>query len=236
LPAYAQIKYNSVDTPKVIAAVMAHPLINSINWVLPLTKLLLLTAVLMPLLSSKFSGRILIGYYVLILLVVSILQNMSFTKDYGFVWLISNTLVEFVVLAFCFYDVVMNRTIIVKENLNKNRLWVVALMLLSFLMPYAVNSKNVVYPALSLNIFLNEAGVTYCMITPVIIGMLLLFSKGVYKPTLSIVSYVGFIFGLLNMMTWFIMQPENWWMGVLHLPLLILSFAGLLVTRKEKTT
>lgn len=27
--------------------------------------------------------------------------------------------------------------------------------------------------------------------------------------------------------TWFVFNPENWWMGVCHLPLLIISFYGL---------
>jgi hypothetical protein len=64
--------------------------------------------------------------------------------------------------------------------------------------------------------------------------MLLLFPKGIYRPTLSMVSYVGLLFGLLNMVTWFGVQNQNWWMGVLHLPLLIFSGYGLLVAKGEK--
>ena len=75
--------------------------------------------------------------------------------------------------------------------------------------------KGIVKPAFTFGIFLNEAGVTY-------------------KPLLSFISYVGFVFGLLNMMTWFAMQNQNWWMGVIHLPLLILSFYGLVISKKEK--
>ena len=94
--------------------------------------------------------------------------------------------------------------------------------------------KGIVKPAFTFGIFLNEAGVTYCMITPVVLGIMIIFSKGIYKPLLSFISYVGFVFGLLNMMTWFAMQNQNWWMGVIHLPLLILSFYGLVISRKEK--
>ena len=108
-------------------------------------------------------------------------------------------------------------------------------MFLAFLMPYSINSMGIVYPSLTASVFFNESGVTYCMITPLLIGILLLFSKGVHKPTFSVISYVGFIFGLLNMMTWFVLQIDNWWMGVLHLPLVIISLYGLLVAHKEKT-
>ena len=52
-------------------------------------------------------------------------------------------------------------------------------------------------PSIS-TIFTNEAGVTYCMITLVIIGMLILFSKNINKATLNVISFVGLSFGILN--------------------------------------
>jgi hypothetical protein len=99
-------------------------------------------------------------------------------------------------------------------------------------MPYTVNQEGYVQFAVNTRILYNESGVTYCMITPLILGVLLLFSKGVYKPTFSVIAYTGLIFGILNMITWFGLMSENWWMGVLHLPLLILSFFGLVSTSK----
>ena len=107
-------------------------------------------------------------------------------------------------------------------------------MLLAFLMPYAVDGANVAQPALTWRVLDNEAGVTYCMITPVAIGLLLLYPKGVNMETLSVVSYIGFLFGLLNMLTWFILRNESWWMGVLHLPLFIIAFYGLVVAYQKK--
>lgn len=234
LPPHTQIAYDPAKSTEVIAAVMSHPLVTSINWLLPIAKLLLLFVVILPVISNRFSQRFLLGYYSFILLVVGILQNISFTENYGFVWLVGNTLVQITVLVYCTADVIKNKTVIQRENISKNRLWVLIPMALALLMPYSVDSLNRVFPSFTAEVLLNESGVTYCMITPVILGIILLFSKGVHKPTLSVISYVGFIFGLLNMLTWFGMQRENWWMGVLHLPLLILSFYGLLVARKEK--
>jgi hypothetical protein len=219
---------------EVIAAVMSHPLVSSINWLLPITKLLLLFIVILPVISNRFLQRFLLGYYSFILLVVGILQNMSFSENYGFVWLVGNTLVQITVLAYCLVDVIKNKTVIRRENISIKRLWVLIPMAFAFLMPYSVDSLNRVFPSFTSEVLFNESGVTYCMITPVILGIILLFLKGVHKPTLSVISYVGLIFGLFNMMTWFGMQRENWWMGILHLPLLILSFYGLLAARKEK--
>lgn len=233
IPPYTQMLYDPSHTPDVIAIVMEKPLVLSIAWVLPLVKMFFLVVIVLPFIFDKFPHRFLLGYYVLILLNISIMQNMSFTEKYGFVWLIGNTLVQWVVLLFCLVDILKGKTLIKKENFVASRLWIVLLMLLAFLMPYSVKEGSV-YPSLTYDVFFNESGVTYCMITPIVIGILLLYSKGVHKPTLSVISYVGFVFGLLNMMTWFVFQIENWWMGVLHLPLVILSFYGLLISYKEK--
>lgn len=234
LPSYSQITYDPAKTTDVIAAVMAKPLIISIEWILPLAKTLLFVVIVLSVINRKFAHRILLRYYGLSLLIIGILQNISITEEYGYVWLIGNTLVQLVVFVFCLMDVLRNKTIIAKEHLVKSRIWMVFPMLLAFLMPYSVDMSGIAHPSFTLSIFLNESGVTYCMITPVIIGTLLLFSKGVYKPTLSIISYVGFIFGLLNMITWFALQTDNWWMGVLHLPLVILSSYGLFTANREK--
>ena len=232
LPSYTQITYNSTMTADVIASVLSHPMIYSIRWILPVAKLFLLLAIILPAISNRFSQRYLLGYYSFILLVTGILQNMAFTKDYGFSWLVGNTLVELTILTFCIFDVFKNKTVIKWGNMNTKRLWVLIPMALAFLMPFSVDSLNRVSPSFTSNVLFNESGLTYCMVTPAILGMLLLFSKGAHKPTFSVISYVGLIFGIFNMTTWFGMQRESWWMGVLHLPLLVLSFYGLLVSRK----
>lgn len=235
LPSYTAKPYNPANTTSVISEVLAHPLVATYAWILPITKALLFVALLAPFVSDRIGQTFVLRYYVSILFIVGLMQNMSFTRDYGFTWLIGNTLVQFVVLVVSLVDVIQNRTMIAKHNLERSRLWVIAPMILAFLMPYAVNKAGVVQPSVAVSTLFNESGVTYCMITPVVIGVLLLYSRGVYKPTLSIISYVGLIFGILNMLTWFGMQPENWWMGVLHLPLVVLSFYGLLIAYKERT-
>lgn len=242
LPAYSQVAYDPINTSEVIALVLSKPVITSISWLLPVSKFILLSVVVFSFFYStspkNLSSKILLGYYFVILLIVGIFQNMSYTDEYGFVWLIGNTLVMLVISLICITDVIKNKTTIRRENFRKDRLWIVVLMLLAFLMPYSVNASNNISPSFSLNILYNESGLTYCMITPVIIGVLLLFSDGVDKLTLSIISYVGLLFGIMNILTWFVFNQNNWWMGVLHLPLVIISFLGLIdkrITRQRRT-
>ncbi|SHI17967.1 hypothetical protein SAMN02745823_03074 [Sporobacter termitidis DSM 10068] len=234
IPGYSQMPYAQMDTTSVIASVMAHPLIVSISWLLPVFKLLLLCAAITPFAFRGKAEKAIIGYYAVILAVVGVFQNMAQTEAYGFVWLLGNTLIEFAVLGFCAYDLVKGKSKIRKQYFNKRRCWIIPLMLLAYLMPYAVSDAGAVIPAFPLTVLSNEAGVTYCMITPVIIGVMLLFSKGVHKPTLSVVSYAGLIFGLLNIVTWFGARSESWWMGILHLPLVVVALYGLIIAHKER--
>ncbi len=37
---------------------------------------------------------------------------------------------------------------------------------------------------------------------------------------------------VLPLVTWFVLMPASWWMGVLHLPLVILSIVALAVGRR----
>ena len=235
VPAYSQVAYDPAEISNLIAAVLSNPFVVQIAWLLPIFHLLLLCAVIFSVMDFRVSKQVILGYYSFILVIVAVFQNMAITEAYGFVFLVGNMLPQFIVIAFCVYDLIKRKTTIKSKNLDKTRLWITPLMLLAFLMPYSVNSIGNIYPSIALRITYNEAGVTYCMITPIVIGVMLLYSKGVDKATLSVISYVGFIFGLLNMLTWFIMNLNNWWMGVLHLPLFIIAFYGLVVAYKEKS-
>lgn len=121
--------------------------------------------------------------------------------DYGFTFIIGNMIVQYIIAICCFNDIIKGKSKISKEDLNKKALWIIPLMTLAFLMPYNIKNNTIV-PSIS-TIFTNEAGVTYCMITPVILGILILFSKNINKATLNIISFVGLSFGIFNMMTWF---------------------------------
>jgi len=228
IPPLSKISYDSAVTSDVIASVLGHPWIISVPVLLPLAKLVLLSAVILPFLLNSISGRVVMIYYGVMLIPVGIFQNIAITENYGFVWLIGNTVVQCCVAAYCLYTAFHHLTGIRREKIDKRRLWIIIPMLIAFLMPYIADGQGIIRPAFPMSVLWNESGVTYCMITPVVIGMLLLFPQNAYKPALSVISYIGLLFGLLNMMTWFALNSESWWMGVLHLPLLILSIYGML--------
>ncbi len=64
---------------------------------------------------------------------------------------------------------------------------------------------------------------------------MILYADGVHPSTLSVAAWAGLIFGLVNAMIWFLAAPESWWMGVLHLPLLVLSGYASWLSRRTPT-
>ncbi len=231
-PIITQNPYNPQNTTILIGDVLKHPFINDVGFALVIAKIVLLLILIIPFTKNKYSHKFILGYYTIILLISGLFQNMSNT-EYGFTFIVGNMILEFSVAGFCLYDFIKNKSVIAKEDINKKSLWIIPLMFLALLMPYTINN-NTVIPSVN-SIFTNEAGVTYCMITPVIIGILILFNKEINKPTLHIISFVGAIFGVLNAMTWFGVDIQNWWMGILHLPLLILSIYGLIVSKNKQS-
>jgi hypothetical protein len=61
------------------------------------------------------------------------------------------------------------------------------------------------------------------MMTPVVLAVLTLFHPAVNPAVLRVTSFEGMLLGAVNMIVWFIVEPWGWWMGVLHIPLVVIS-------------
>lgn len=230
LPLMTEKPYDSRYTVNVIAEVLKNPYSLRISALLPLSKAVLLLASVSPFFFRR-SERIILGYYAVILVIVSVFQNMALTQ-YGFTFIPGNMIVQLIIAVIVLIDLFGKKSRVEKNDIDRGYLWVIPFMALAFLMPYEVKD-GIIVPSLR-TVFTNDAGVTYCMITPVILGTLMLFHKDVHRETLNAIAFLGFGFGILNMMTWFGYQRQNWWMGICHLPLLILSFSAMRMSKGRK--
>lgn len=76
-------------------------------------------------------------------------------------------------------------------------------------------------------------GLAFCLMTPVYVGLLTLYWPRVNIATMRVTSLVGLIIGLYNMYANFGINPgRTWWNGILHIPLLIISVYGLILSLK----
>lgn len=231
IPVVTQKPYNPYDTPKVINTILSQPLITKMPSLFPIAKLLLLIVLLLPFIIKKMTTRVVLFYYGFILIMVGIFQNMAITQEYGFAWIIGNTIIMFVLAALSFLYGIKQNLEFKKAEVNK--LWLLPFILLAILCPYSFDRFGNVVPGIGLSIFTNMSGLAYCLVTPVILGLMLIFSNSFDKRLLSFFSFYALYFAIMNILTFFLVQSKSWWMGVLHFPLLITSIYGLIESRRK---
>ncbi len=215
----------------VVRAVLSQPVAESVPLILPLAKAALLLAAVIGLRGRHWAARTTLGYYVVALVVVALFQNTAVLPQ-GLTFLIGNAIGQLAVAGLCVGALVRSPQTI--APLRRGRLWATPLMLLAWAYPYAV-VDGIVRPSLA-TVLSNGSGVTYCMITPVVLGVMFLRPSPYPRLVRVASSALATVFGLLNMVTWFIISPVNWWMGVLHVPLLTIGLALGLTSWRERPT
>lgn len=212
------------EASALIRDVLTRPLSESaVPGALLPAKLLLLAVAVLGLVGIRQTPRIVLAYYSGVLILVALFQNAADLGIRGFAFLTGNAVSQLAVALICLVG--LRRVGADAGPLHSSRLWVLPFMLLAWAYPYAVVTGSV-QPSTSL---VNGAGLTYCMITPVVAGVMLVRPQGFPRVVAVAVASLGVVFGLLNMLTWFVLSSESRWMGVLHVPLLVISVV-LLIT------
>ncbi len=228
LPTYATVPFDQRQSPMVIQQVLKDPLIFRYPFLMSLTKAITALLVLTVFTLGNRARRVFNIYMTLIYLGLALLQTSAFTKDYGFVIVSGNLALVFVLALGWGVETLVEGNDFSKRPIPIWRWWVAPLALLAYLAP--VGSDSLVPDFNPLSMLSNPACLTYCMFTPIVIAILTLFHPTVDLPLLRLMSFVGIIFGLVNVITWFVISPAGWWMGILHLPLLLISIYGFVLS------
>ena len=245
LPSYTTRPFNPQDTPILVEQVLRDPIIYNYPILFILSKIITLVLIISIAIvyrknSNEFIKKYLTIFFVMytaiLLLAIAIFQNMSATTDYGFAVLTGNLFVMLIIATFWINEFNLFKSKNIDELSMKKETkirWLIPLAILAFW--YPVNTVSAVpKPDLSLiNLINNESVLTFCMITPIILTIAILYFPSIHLSTLRVTSYVGLILGLINMISWFAISPEAWWMGVLHFPLVIISFYVFIVSIRK---
>lgn len=230
LPSYSAIKYPTTEIPKVIVEVLKNPIIYSYPIIFPVLKIVMLIMVLGIFLSNIRINRIFAFFISVLLLAVSLFQNSAFTNDYGFVLLTGSCILQLVVVISWLWEVLSPENVYPKPKDFQWKWILVPLVFLSYWFPM----DNAANPDFSItSLFTNGAMLTYCMVTPILLFLLIAAYPRVNVVTFRITRFVGLLFGGMNMINWFILNREFWWLGVLHLPLFLLAILALFLKTKN---
>lgn len=228
VPSYIQDTLPPIETTNVIRQVLRHPMIYDFEWLFVMAKLVLVMLFIGPLMLKNSYRRMYPASVSVLLCTIIVFQNTSSDTDYGMAVLVGNMLIQTAVLGYWIHEAIRPKNDFTQINVKWWNGVMLVLAVVAFWMPAndgmaAFHIKDILF---------NEAGVTFCMVIPVLLSSIMLFGETINVQAVRITSFVGLYFGLLNMLTWFVLDTQYRWMGVMHLPLLVNSFIAFIISLK----
>jgi hypothetical protein len=224
LPLYAQESYANQEIQDVIInllMVASEPY----KYLAPLFHVATLLIVLLIVPFGERMGRVLAAYMGLNYLVLAFIPTMGTTQQYGFV-VHTGALLASLILGITWVVVAIRGDLQPSfKVVPPLRYLLLPLALLAFWSPVSAELQPDFDPVLLLTS--PDYGLYFCMTTPVFLFLLILFYPKINQFAFKITAFNGLIYGLVNLMHFF--YPERRWMGVLHLPLLLISVCALLL-------
>lgn len=221
IPTYAARGYDPRRSVDLIGQVLADPLINAFPVLMPIAKMIPVVLVVGLFAYGNRARRAFDVYVTVLFLALALLQSTAVTTEYGLVVLSGNMALVLVVALVWAWEVVAQENYFATRQRPLWRWWVAPVAIVAFLAP--IDSGPMSPDINPVRLLTNEAGLTFCMMTPVVLAVLSLFHPTVNLAVLRVTSFAGALFGVVNMIVWFAIEPWGWWMGVLHVPLLLIS-------------
>lgn len=233
VPPYVATGYGSADSMELINKVLLDPLIYALPALMPIAKAIPVILIVAVLVLGNRVRRLFNGYVALLYVALACFQTTAFTDEYGFVLLSGNLAIVLAVALSWVWEVLAEKNDFERRKWPLSKWWVAPLALLALLGPVDASTMSPDFSPMRL--LTSESGLTYCMMTPVILAVLTLYYPAVNLAVLRVTGFVGVLFGLVNLVTWFALESSTWWMGVLHIPLAAISiYALVLAYRREQ--
>jgi hypothetical protein len=232
VPPYASKGYEWQEWGDVIYQALSHAIVYQHPQIYPIFKVIPIVLLIALFVFRNKAARLFSIYAGISYVLFAIGQGIAVTEKYGVAACTIIIVMFLVVAAFWAWEAIALQNDFRPAKIPVWRYWVVPLLLFAFWCPLnwqtAAPDFNPAY------IFTNGAGLAFCMMTPVYVGLLTLYWPRVNVATLRVTSLVGLIIGLYNMHLNFIVKPDIlWWNGVLHIPLLTISAYGLILSFKK---
>jgi hypothetical protein len=221
IPTYASRSYDPRQSVDLIGQVLSAPLIYAFPVLMPIAKIVTVALFVGVLVYGNKMRRPFNIYVAVLYLALALFQTAAVTDTYGLVVISGNMALVLVVALVWAWEVVAERNDFEPRKRPLWRWWVAPLAVLALLAPVDASTMSPDFSPVRL--LTNEAGLTFCMMTPVVLAVLTLYCPTVNSTVLRISSFAGILLGAVNMIVWFVLESWGWWMGVLHIPLVVIS-------------
>ncbi len=233
LPSYSAQPYDPRNTPLFITAVLSNALVFAIPALYPLFKIIPLLLIGAVALLGNRARRAFNLYAAFNILLGAVLENAAFTPEYGFGVIVGNVVVYLIVAGFWAWEAVVGHNDFAPRPAPPERWLLILPALLAFWLPVQVTGQAVSPDFNPLLLLTSSAGLALCMMIPLFLAVQLFFYPTINLPAMRVTAFAGLITGLFNLAQWFVFQPAAWWMGVMHVPLVILSAIALVASLRR---
>jgi len=233
IPPYASKGYKFPEEwGNVIKHALSNPIVYSYSGLYPIFKIIPIILLIGIFVFRNKVTRLFSIYVSISYVLFAFGQSIGVTEKYGVAICPINVIMFLAVAAFWIWEAVVVQNEFTPQKQPIWKYWVVPLALLAFW--YPLNRQTGMPDFNPVYLFTNGAGLAFCTMTPLYVGVLTLYYPKVNIAALRVTSLVGLIIGLYNMNLNFIMRPSTlWWNGVLHIPLLVISIYGLILSLKR---
>ena len=232
LPLYTEKPYAVENTKDVLINLLMVAITPYQRWAWFFHLSILLLVLLIILWPDK-SGRIFTTYIGLNYFIIAFAQSFGITEKYGVVVHTGNLVMSVALGVIWLWVTFRGDTKSSFKNIRWYHFLLLPLAILTFWSPYKVDG-NAVIPDFNPTLLLTspDYGLTFCFTTPIFLYLLILFYPNVNLFAFRITSFNGLLYALFNLTHWF--NPDSRWMGVLHIPLLVISIFALIQSRTVK--
>jgi len=176
--------------------------------------------------------RVFSAYTAACFLLMAFLQNISINEKYGLSICLANV-ITFLLLAYFW----LQETISPQNDFTSRRIpaWkypLIALALFAFWEP--VHPVTLLPDFNPLYFLTSGAGLSFCLSAPLYLSVLIVFYPRTNLRLLAATGLAGFILSLGNFFLELVMIPDYWWVGMLHIPLCLISTLSVCLAFKNQ--
>lgn len=225
LPPYSSRGYSIWEAGRVNGYILTHAIPSAFHSLYPVFKIIPMFLVITILWYGSRTRKLFSLYVAISYVLFAFCQSLSVTEMYGTGICLSHLLLSLWIAMLWLWEVSRPGNDFSQRRRPFWKYWVFLPALLAFWEP--VNPATGL-PDFKLAYWLtSSAGLAFCMLTPLYLATLIVFYPTVNRAIFEVTSLVGFAYALGNFYIAFFFDARFWWVGILHLPLLILSLNGL---------
>jgi hypothetical protein len=228
VPHYTSTGYSWAESGEVVKSVLSV----SLKPYLPLAPIFHIATVVLLIAIWRYGNKVrrIFSLYIGVnYIFIALAQGIGTIEKYGLVIMTGCVITYILVGLLWIWETISPRNDVTFRKLPAVRYWPVPLAFLAFWFPIGKDLTPNFDPVLLLT---SPYGLAYCLTTPLIVCLLTLFHPRVNEPLYKITAFVGVIYGIWNMFSFF--SPHARWLGVLHFPLLFISIYALFLPRMVK--